>query len=214
MSETIYNNDISGLANINELYESSLIKKWIKLIPTDKTIPFEDYDKKQYFTHVADVVLDNELIISGKKEGSKKRNTLIALSNFTDEIVPKIEWIYIFVINGRIVKIGGTRDGIKNRFGSYLCGHHIQERGKSGKASETNKYIYNTLLFYLECGCEISIYGYKLPVEEITRDVFSREIKIRVQTYHSYESVLIEEFRKQIGFIPFLCDNSDPEYKS
>ena len=24
MSETIYNNDISGLANINELYESSL----------------------------------------------------------------------------------------------------------------------------------------------------------------------------------------------
>ena len=27
MSETTYNNDISGLANINELYESSLIKK-------------------------------------------------------------------------------------------------------------------------------------------------------------------------------------------
>ena len=31
MSGTTYNNDISGLANINELYESSLIKKWIKL---------------------------------------------------------------------------------------------------------------------------------------------------------------------------------------
>lgn len=42
MSETTYNSDISGLTNINELYESSLIKKWIKLIPTDKIIPFEE----------------------------------------------------------------------------------------------------------------------------------------------------------------------------
>lgn len=214
MSDINYSDDISGLENINELYENSLIKNWIKRIPLNKTIPFEFYDKKEYFTHVADVVLDNELHLRGKNEGKKKRNTLIALSNYADEINPKIEWIYIFVINGRIVKIGGTRDGIKNRFGSYLCGHHIQERGKSGKASETNKYIYNTLLFYLECGCEINIYGYKLPVEEITRNVFGREIKIRVQTYHSYESVLIEEFRRQTGFIPFLCDNSDPEYKS
>ena len=31
MTETTYNNDISRLANINELYESSVIKKWIKL---------------------------------------------------------------------------------------------------------------------------------------------------------------------------------------
>jgi hypothetical protein len=213
MSEINYSDDISGLENINELYESSLIKNWIKRIPLNKTIPFEFYDKKEYFTHVADVVLDNEVHLRGKNEEKKKRNTLIALSNYFDEINLKIEWIYIFVINGRIVKIGGTRDGIKNRFGSYLCGHHIQERGKSGKASETNKYIYNTLLFYLECGCKINIYGYKLPVEEITRNVFGRETKIRVQTYHGYESVLIEDFRKQTGFIPYLCDNSDPEYK-
>ena len=47
MSKTTYNKDISGLANINELYESSLIKKWIKLIPTNKTIPFEEYNKKE-----------------------------------------------------------------------------------------------------------------------------------------------------------------------
>jgi hypothetical protein len=94
-----------------------------------------------------------------------------------------------------------------------LCGHHIPERNKSGKASETNKYVYNTLYFYLELGCEIKLYGYELPVEEITRVAFGKETKIRVQTYHSYESVLIDEFKKQNGFIPFLCDNSDPDYK-
>ena len=77
MSEITYNTDISGLANINELYESSLIKKWIKLIPTDKTIPFEEYNRKDHFIPIADIVLDSELFTSGKKQGNKKRNTLI-----------------------------------------------------------------------------------------------------------------------------------------
>lgn len=72
MSETTYNNDISGLANINELYESSLIKKWIKLIPIDKSIPFDEYNRKDLFIPIADIVLDNELFTSGKKQGKNK----------------------------------------------------------------------------------------------------------------------------------------------
>ena len=214
MSELNYVNDISGLANINELYESSLIKKYIKIIPQDKTIVFETLPQKSHFSHIADIVLDTEISNSGKSKGNKKRGTLIKLDNFNKELVDKKkEWLYIIVINNRIVKIGGTRSGIKDRFGSYLCGHHITERNKSGKASETNKYVYNTIYFYLGLDCNIKLYGYELPVEEITRNVFGKETKIRVQTYHSYESVLIDEFKKQNGFIPFLCDNSDPDYK-
>lgn len=206
--------DISGLENINELYESSLIKKYIKKIPKDNTIDFETLPQKVYFNLIADIVLDTEISENGKSKGKKKRNTLIKLDNFNKSLIDKKkEWIYIIVVNNRIVKIGGTRSGIKDRFGSYLCGHHIAERKKSGKASETNKYVYNTLYFYLDLGCEVKLYGYELPVEEITRIVFGKETKIRVQTYHSYESVLIDEFKKQNGFIPFLCDNSDPDYK-
>ena len=207
-------NDISGLANINELYESSSIKKYIKIIPQDKTIVFETLPQKSHFSHIADIVLDTEISNSGKSKGKKKRGTLIKLDNFNKELIDKKkEWLYIIVVNNRIVKIGGTRSGIKDRFGSYLCGHHITERNKSGKASETNKYVYNTIYFYLGLDCNIKLYGYELPVEEITRNVFGKETKIRVQTYHSYESVLIDEFKKQNGFIPFLCDNSDPDYK-
>ena len=207
-------NDISGLANINELYESSSIKKYIKIIPQDKTIVFETLPQKSHFSHIADIVLDTEISNSGKSKGKKKRGTLIKLDNFNKELIDKKkEWLYIIVVNNRIVKIGGTRSGIKDRFGSYLCGHHITERNKSGKASETNKYVYNTIYFYLGLDCDIKLYGYELPVEEITRNVFGKETKIRVQTYHSYESVLIDEFKKQNGFIPFLCDNSDPDYK-
>jgi hypothetical protein len=52
-------------------------------------------------------------------------------------------------MNGYIIKIGGTRTGLKERCGSYLCGHHIEERDKSGDCSKTNAYIYNTFEFYL-----------------------------------------------------------------
>jgi hypothetical protein len=45
-----------------------------------------------------------------------------------DDFKEKKEWIYLFLINKRIVKIGGTRTGLSGRCASYLCGHHIQER--------------------------------------------------------------------------------------
>ncbi len=177
---------ISGLANINKLYESSLVKKWIKLIPFDKTIAFDEYNRRDYFTPIADIVLDNELFTSGKKQGNKKRNTVI---KFVPTISikafnKKTEWLYLFVINDMIVKIGGTRTGLKGRVASYLCGHHIEERGKSGDCSKTNGFIYNTFEFYLKLGCKIQMYGYELPKTEVAIEIFGKKTKITTQTYH------------------------------
>ena len=144
-------NDISGLDNIDYLYQNSPIKKWIKLISIDDCISIDDYNRKDYFIPIANIILDDELITSGKKEGSKKRKTLIQfipkISN--EDFTKKNEWLYLLVINNRIVKIGGTRSGIKGRIISYLCGHHIEERGKSGDCSKTNGFIYNTFEFRL-----------------------------------------------------------------
>jgi hypothetical protein len=70
------------------------------------------------------------------------------------------EWLYIFTVNNKMVKIGGTRDSIKARCGSYLCGHHVVERGKSGRCSVTNSIIYNTFEFYLKLGYKFQMYGY------------------------------------------------------
>lgn len=61
--------DISGQENINELYECSLIKKWVKLIPTNKIIPFKEYNRKDYFIPVANIILDSESFTSGEKQG-------------------------------------------------------------------------------------------------------------------------------------------------
>jgi hypothetical protein len=207
--------DISGLKNIIELYESSIIKKWIKLITLDKTVPFETYNRKDYFVPVADIVLDTEIKDSGKIQGAKKRNTLIQfVPKITNEAFnKKSEWLYLLMINGNIVKIGGTRTGIKGRVASYLCGHHIKERGKSGDCSKTNGFIYNTFAFYLELGCKIEMYGYELPKTEIIIDIFGKETKIIAQTYHAYESTFLEDYKKNYKEFPILCDNCDPDYK-
>ena len=114
--EEQYTNDISGLANINELYESSPIKKWIKVISTEKTILLDEYNRKDHFIPIADIVLDSEVSSSG----NKKRNTLIQfVPRISNELFnKKTEWLYLLVINDRIVKIGGTRTGLKGRVSS------------------------------------------------------------------------------------------------
>ena len=208
-------NDISGNNDVINLYNNSKFKKWIKLISFNKTISYDDYNNKDYFIKIGDIILDNETFIIGKKQGRKKRDTLIKFipTILIKDYNKKTEWIYIFVINNRIVKIGGTRTGIKNRIISYLCGHHIEERGKSGDCSKTNGFIYNTFEFYLNLGCKIEMYAYELPKTELIINILNKETKIIAQTYHAYESTFLTDFDNKYNMYPILCDNCDPDYK-
>jgi hypothetical protein len=203
--------DISNNNNVDELFKNDNTNKWIKLISTDKIIKFSDYDKKDYFHLVANIVLDNDV----DKNGKKKRKTLIKFEptiDITDFNNPD-EWIYVFTINDLIVKFGGTRKGLKNRSGSYLSGHQIKERGGSNSCSKTNGYIYNTFVFYAQLNCSIKMYAYKLPVNEIEIEVFDKKVKIKTQTFHAYESIIMNDYKKSYNHIPILCDNCDPDYR-
>jgi len=203
--------DITLNKYIEKEYNNSSIKNWIKLIPYDKTYDFHTYLRKDEFIYVANIILDEEL----DKNNSKKRNTLIQFIPQIDKNIyeDKTEWIYIFLINERIVKIGGTRTGLKGRVSSYLCGHHIKERGKSGDCSKTNGYIYNTFYFYLLNNANIKMYAFQIPIVKQTYTILEQEMEITLQTYHAYESIYLSDFKKIYGEYPFLSDNSDPEYK-
>lgn len=48
--------DISGLENIDKLIEKSPVKKWIKQIPVDTTSLLDDYNRIDYFIHVAECI--------------------------------------------------------------------------------------------------------------------------------------------------------------
>lgn len=195
-----------------ESYEQSPFKKWIKLIPFDESVSLDEYDKKDYFKLVADIVLDDEVIESGVNKGNKKRVSVInfkpTISN--TEFSKQNEWLYLFVINDKIVKIGGTRTSLKGRVGSYLCGHYIKERNGSGSCSNTNAFIYNTFEFYLKLGYKVQMYGFEIPHTSFTVNIFDKEVQVTAQTYHAYESICMGDFKNKY---PILSDNCDPLYR-
>ena len=197
--------------DLKNAFSKLSIERWIKLFNDNECILLDKYNRKDYFEQVATVELDKDV----NKDGIKKRNTLIKFipTIKKEDFNAKCEWIYLFTINRRIVKIGGTRTGLKGRVGSYLCGHHIKERGKSGDCSKTNGFIYNTFEFYLNKGNQIKMYGYKLPKTELSINIFDNEIKISCQTFHAYETTFLEDYKKKYNSYPILNDNCDPNYK-
>lgn len=196
----IYTSFHSVSKNINNFNYN----KWIKNIPDNKIIDFDLYDNKSNFIKIGKFIIDNE----------EKRNTVIKFIPCIPkkEYLEKTEWIYLFTINNKIVKIGGTRTGIKNRISSYMCGHHIPERKKSGFCSKTNGLIYNTFDFYLQMDFNINMYGYKIPKHNLNLNILNKEYSIQPQTYHIYESIFIKDFQKSYGFKPYLSNNCDPTY--
>lgn len=145
---------------MQDLFEKSQFKKWIKLINKNECIDINNYNRKELFIPIADIILDKEINSIGKKKRTAliRFVPIIPIKDFNE----KNEWIYLFTIDNYIVKIGGTRTGIKSRIISYLCGHYTQEQGKSGNCSNTNAFIYNTFLFYLtNDNSIIKMFGYK-----------------------------------------------------
>jgi hypothetical protein len=209
--KSIYNNSYNDIS-IKELINNSPIKKWIKYIDFNNLILYENYNNKDLFKKVGIISIDNEK----NNKDEKKRQTLIKFEHCinVNEYNEGTEWIYIFTIKNMIVKIGGTRNGLRNRINSYLCGHHIPERYKSGDCSKTNAFIYNTFLFYLELEYNIEMYGYKLPISENKVKILNKEVSIKIQTYHAYESIILEDYKKIYGLYPILSDNADPNYKN
>jgi hypothetical protein len=184
--------------------KKSPYSKYIKNINLNTELLFEKYTLSQEFVHVADI----------KKDFSDNKSVI----NFypvidENEWKNKMEWLYIFTVNNRIVKIGGTRNGLRNRCGSYLCGHYTSERGGKNKCSETNAYIYNTFDFYLSLNFKIQMFGYKIPPLKIPKTIFGKDVIIHAQTYHTYESIALEYYKKENSKFPILSSNADPQYR-
>lgn len=191
---------------------------WVQNITLEDCIDFDVYNennKEFNFKKVADIELDNDIFDTGKRIGKKKREYVIKFDSVIDvnEYSKSKEWIYAFVINNKLVKIGGTRTGLKSRTVSYLCGHHTTHRNKSGRCSVTNAIIYNTFEFYLENGFEIEMYAVPLPQYAIEINLFGSIETIIPQIYHTCESLVIKNLEEAHCFTPPLSPNCDPNYR-
>lgn len=189
-------------------------KKWKKNI-VDEKISVKDYNSHCYnaFKKICNIILDDE---------EKKQTCLkVFFENEQEENnwSTRNEHIYLIVRNGKIMKIGGTRTGMKERWNSYLCGHCVPERknksGKNypGKMSVTNAHLYHTIEDdLLENNSCWEFWSWKLPIIKKIVNILGDETEIIVQTYHAYESKCIGKFNSLSGKIPQLCNNCDPNY--
>jgi len=200
-----------GLAKTKFIIGEVARKNWKKtLIKEECTVTAFNQQCGNTFIHIADIVLDD----------NEKRQTTLKV-DVKDKKVWKAadEHIYLFVRGDKIMKIGGTRTGMKARWGSYLCGHCVPERKKRngenfpGKMSVTNAHLYHTIEDDLLNGGSWSFWSWKLPTITVSVNILGVQTNVIAQTYHAYESRCMELFRKITGHIPNLCDNADPSYR-
>ncbi len=203
--------DVSYEASVPITYSPEEVRPpWyhqVKHFALRNTPSLMDFSLTKDFAKVADIVSDTDV----RKDGKKSRQTHLKFNS----TVPKKAWeekgeyIYLFVVNGRIVKIGCTRTSISARCGSYLAGHGIPEV-TGGTAGSTNAFIYWTFVWLLSCGKKIEMYAAELPKAVVVQSFFGFEEEIETQVCHRWERRAMMEFEKQFGKTPPLSSNYDP----
>ena len=185
------------LYNIKSYLEKNKsITRDIVYLNPEFTRTFSGYKRRDNFEYYGDVLLT-------KASESNSKIKFKVLDGKMD-LVREHEWIYLFTVDDRVVKIGGTRLSLLDRFHGYQCGN-VSCQG-------TNKKIHDTFYFYLLLGCKIKFYGIKLSSGDYISRILDYDIRIRQQIYHVYESVYIYDYLKQYRFKPILSQFADPKY--
>ena len=113
------------------------------------------------------------------------------------------ELIYAIVIDGKIVKIGGTYTGMKKRHGSYNCG--TRKARAKGTCSVTNFDITEYQFTALRQGKTVEWYVFDVPLAEATINLpWGEEITYNAKTYMKYESSLTHKYAALKGAVPPL----------
>ena len=117
------------------------------------------------------------------------------------------ELIYAIVIDGKIVKIGGTYTGMKKRHGSYNCG--TRKARAKGTCSVTNFDITEYQFTALRQGKTVEWYVFDVPLAETTVNLpWGDEISYNAKTYMKYESSLCHKYAELKGAVP-PCNKQD-----
>ena len=113
------------------------------------------------------------------------------------------ELIYAIVIDGKIVKIGGTYTGMKKRHGSYNCG--TRKARAKGTCSVTNFDITEYQYTAIREGKTVEWYVFNVPLAETTINLpWGDEISYNAKTYLKYESSLTHKYAQLRGAVPPL----------
>jgi hypothetical protein len=155
----------------------------IDFVPTN--LSFEYFKYHMYFQKIAELEPDLD------------KETINLTNIINNDYLTKKGLVYIFVIDGYIVKIGSTTTSIKERIKSYNCGK--ENYRKNGTCSTTNYFI---LQSFLKIGKKIEIFAYYPETFEI--NIFGDLKKDIPFPPKEYEKVLLS-YLKEEGELPYLC---------
>lgn len=148
------------------------------------SFPLDNFKFKEHFIKIATIMPDASI-------------EALLVKNIIDERYTKeTSLVYLFVIDGNVVKVGSTTTTMKDRISSYNCGKKAYR--KSGTCSTTN---YLVLQSFLLIGKDIDIFAYYTG--KIKTSIFGIENYISVPA-KDHEKIINTELKK-IGEFPILC---------
>lgn len=116
------------------------------------------------------------------------------------------ELIYFITFNGRIVKIGGTACGFKQRMVSYTAGTRANR--KRGTCSTTNYHVSEAIYAALVENKEVKFYAYFVPPVTMMVDVLGEKKEIPCLTWQTYEAKFLSLYKDTNGDYPPLSNNT------
>lgn len=126
----------------------------------------------------------------------KERFDIIDAIDEKDFNVRRPGLLYIFAVDGKILKIGASITGFKGRVGSYNCGT-LSNRLR-GTASTTNFFVLQSLLTYAK---DIDVYTFFMPRAE--HDIFGSKQEMPHNPKY-WEKPILTKLKKE-GRLPLFC---------
>jgi hypothetical protein len=138
-------------------------------------------------------------------EGGKSNHTI----RFKDDSrITGEQFVYLIIVNGRIVKIGGSKKTIIERIQSYNCGVYSRWRGGNGKQSVTNSVVYDSIEICLLRGLDVKMFVWMVPAPVVSIDLWGEKTEIVVATvYDRYETHALRIFYDMFGKNPVWSKN-------
>jgi hypothetical protein len=148
-------------------------------------ISFSKFDFKKYFSHLCDLIPD-------------KKNENLEIKVVDKNNIQKKGLVYVFVIEGKIFKIGHTINNIIDRVQSYNCGK--TEYRMAGTCSTTNYFVLQSLLNINKI---VKVYAYfpNLPKYK----VFGKKFQDNFPVYKRAEKEILKFLMDKYKKIPIGC---------
>ena len=145
-------------------------------------MPLNTFKYREHFSFLCNIVPD-------------VANEKLNISNAT-KLINKKGVLYLFVIDGKLIKVGSSTVSFKDRLSSYNCGKKAYR--ENGTCSTTN---YLVLQSFLNINKVVEVYVF-FP-EEVAMDVWGESEMVSLPAKRFEKRVLTE--LKEEGLLPIMC---------